>query len=229
MACAERQHHNTDAFSARTSGFRTFESAPHVKGHPTRRPTLPRLPVQTFAPAPPLCPCVPADVAANLTCLATTVRAPWRECWGEPISLWRWPLSKCAERQEPASPETSTSVTWIWPSSTFLDGDVWRSSQMVSLCGRARSSPSVQPWSHPSAVTGLPGQGRSTMMRPRWRRLVVGRSAPDCPGTGVGDGRDPLWPVATVPALSCPGSTLARSEKVRRRWERSRWEGCAQT
>ena len=145
VAGAERQHHNIGAFSARTSGFRTFDCAPHVKGHPTRRPTLPRLPVQTFAPAPSLCPCGPADVAADLTCLAIIVRAPWRGCWGEPISLWRWPLSKCAERQEPRVSRNLHVRDVDLAEFNILDGDVWRSSQMVSLCGRARSSPSVQP------------------------------------------------------------------------------------
>ena len=64
-------------------------------------------------------------------CLAITLqRAPWLGCWGEGAFLWRWPLPKCAVWQEPASPQKINNLD-----------DVWRSWQMGSLCGRARSSP----------------------------------------------------------------------------------------
>ena len=62
-----------DAFAARTLGFGTVDCARHVKGDPTRGPAVPRLPVSTFAPAS-LCPCAPADMASNLTCLGIIVQ-----------------------------------------------------------------------------------------------------------------------------------------------------------
>ena len=131
MACAERQHHNIDAFSARTSGFRPFDFAPYVKGHPTRRPNPSTSSCADVCTCPSLCPCVPADVAANLTCLAIIVRAPWRGGVGEnkfPFGGGRCPS---VPRQEPASPETSTSRDMDLAEFNNLDGDVWRSSQMV--------------------------------------------------------------------------------------------------
>ena len=132
VACSQRQHKGFDAFAARTAGFGTVDCAFHVKGDPIRGPAVPRLPVSTFAPAF-LCPCAPADVASILTCLAIIVqRVPRQGCWGGVAFLWRWPLPKCAVRQGPASPRTSMSATWIWPSSTSTD-DVWRSSQTWCL------------------------------------------------------------------------------------------------
>ena len=72
---------------------------------------------------PSLCPCVPADVAANLTNLAIIVqRAPWQGCWREGATRWRSLRSKCAERLELEFPPNSTSGTWTWLSSTILDG-----------------------------------------------------------------------------------------------------------
>ena len=48
---------------------------------------------------PSLCPCVPADVAANLTNLAIIVlRAPWQGCWREGATRWRSLRPKCAGR-----------------------------------------------------------------------------------------------------------------------------------
>ena len=57
--------------------------------------------------------CVPAGVAANLTCMATTEqRARRRGCWVAEGSLWRWLLRRSAEKGVPVCPRTFLSETW---------------------------------------------------------------------------------------------------------------------
>ena len=151
VACSQRQHKGIDAFAARP-GFRTIDCAPHVKGNPTRGPTVPRLPVQTFAPASlPLsmrtCRCGrQLDMFGHHRAACAVAGVLGRRCF--PLEV--------AAAQVCREAGARTSETWIWPSSTTSTDDVWRSSQMGSICGRA-SSPKIRLWSFHSAVTGLPG------------------------------------------------------------------------
>ena len=76
-----------------------------------------------------------ADVAANLTLLATiALRAPEREFWaggGSPLRL----LHRYVEKQERGCPRTSSFAIWTSVSSTDQMADAWQSLRMGSRCG----------------------------------------------------------------------------------------------
>ena len=99
-----------------------------------------------------LSPCLtaPADVAANLTNLATIAQRAQRQgCWGRERSLSSAPQRKSAGRQALGSPLTCSSATWTWQLSTRWMGAGLRSLRTGSHCGVVPSWPSTRRWCLP--------------------------------------------------------------------------------
>ena len=84
----------------------------------------------------------------------------------------------------PASPQTSTSGTWIWLCSTIWTAGVWRLRSWSHSEAGGAALQSTLLWSHRFVVTGLPGQERPTMTGPHSRMFVA--KSPNCLGTGKG-------------------------------------------
>ena len=109
-----------------------------------------------------LSPCLtaPADVAANLTCLAIIAqRAPRQGCWGSVGSHLSAQQRKYAGRQALEWPRTCSCATWTLQRLTHSMGAGWRSWQPVLHCGEEPSSQLTRQWCPPSEETAQLGQG----------------------------------------------------------------------
>ena len=128
-----------------------------------------------------LFPCLiaPADVAANMTCLATIAQRAQRQgCWGRGGSLWSAPPRKSAGRQVFGWPRMCFCATWTWRRSTLSMVGGLRSLRTGSHCGEERSWQWTPQWCPPCGETGLPNPGPPTTMAPPWRQHGARRKPP---------------------------------------------------
>ena len=108
-----------------------------------------------------------ADVAANLTVLATiALRAQGRVFWGGGGSPSWSLLHRYAEKRERGCPRTSSFVIWTSASSMDWMVDVWKSLRMGFRCGEGRNLRSTQHWSH--HCTGMALQEEEQLTETKW-------------------------------------------------------------